>query len=75
METIDLHGIRHEKADEAVRSFLNFVDLPCEIVTGNSPVMKSIVRGIVEEYGWFCKERDSYNYGALIVREKREVTE
>ena len=37
--------------------------------------MKSIVRGIVEEYGWFCKERDSYNYGALIVREKREVTE
>jgi len=71
METIDLHGTRHEHADEAVRSFLNFADLPCEIITGNSPTMKSIVRSVVDEYGWFCQEKSDYNYGALIITEKR----
>ena len=31
--------------------------------------MKSIVRKIVREYEWFCYERDSYNYGTLIILE------
>jgi len=69
MKKLDLHGIRHTEADERVRSFLNFVDLPCEIITGNSPNMKDIVRKIVKEYEWFCYERDSYNYGTLIIME------
>tara|TARA_S200000501_G_scaffold40106_2_gene32714 strand:+ start:3292 stop:3474 length:183 start_codon:yes stop_codon:yes gene_type:complete len=55
--------------DEKVRTFLNFVELPCQIITGNSPEMKSIVRKIVREYEWFCYERDSYNYGTLIILE------
>ena len=70
MKRLDLHGTRHEKADEKVRSFLNFVDLPCEIVTGNSPEMKRIVRAIVSEYNWICYEKDNYNYGALIIVER-----
>jgi|APSaa5957512535_1039671.scaffolds.fasta_scaffold664536_2 hypothetical protein len=75
MEILDLHGVRHHRVDEVVRSFLNFVHLPCEIITGNSQVMKNIVIGITREYGWSCYERDSYNFGALIIREKkREVT-
>lgn len=69
METLDLHGVRHHQAEEIVRSFLNFIELPCEIVTGNSEQMKQIVKGVVEEYEWFCYEKDSYNYGTLIVME------
>jgi len=70
MKTLDLHGIKHNKANEKVRMFLNFVNLPCEIVTGNSPEMKKIVKSVVSEYGWSCHEKDSYNYGTLIVTEK-----
>ena len=58
------------EADEKVRRFLNFTELPCQIITGNSPVMKDIVKRIVKEYDWFCRERDSYNYGTLIILEK-----
>jgi len=53
-----------------VRSFLNFIELPCEIVTGNSEQMKQIVKGVVEEYEWFCYEKDSYNHGTLVVVER-----
>ena len=70
MKTLDLHGTKHSEADEKVRRFLNFTELPCQIITGNSPVMKDIVRRIVKEYDWFCHERDSYNYGTLIILEK-----
>lgn len=70
MKILDLHGTRHKEADEKVRRFLNFTELPCQIITGNSPVMKDIVKRIVKEYDWFCHERDSYNYGTLIILEK-----
>ena len=62
---------------EKVRVFLNFVDLPCQIITGNSPEMKSIVKKVVTEYEWFCYERDSYNCGTLIILEsdiRRKLT-
>lgn len=68
METLDLHGIRHQEADEKVRRFLNFVELPCYIITGNSYEMKNIVRSIVKEYEWYCHEKDSYNHGTLVVK-------
>ena len=71
MQTLDLHGVTHHQADERVRSFLNFVRLPCQIVTGNSDVMKSIAKKVVIEYQWFCYEKDSYNYGTLIVTENK----
>ena len=71
METLDLHGVKHSQVDEVTRSFLNFIELPCQIVTGNSSKMKDIVCAVVEEYEWFCYEKDSYNYGTLIIVEKR----
>ena len=71
METLDLHGVRHHQVDEVVRSFLNFIDLPCQVVTGNSYQMKQIVKNIVKEYEWFCYERDSYNYGTLVIVERK----
>ena len=70
MERLDLHGTKHQKAEEKIRTFLNFAELPCEIITGNSASMKKIVREIVKEYEWMCHEKDSYNYGTLIVTEK-----
>ena len=69
MKSLDLHGTKHQKADEKVRKFLNFVDLPCQIITGNSSKMKDIVRFVVEEYGWKCYEKDKYNSGTLIIVE------
>ncbi len=71
METLDLHGVKHHQVDEITRSFLNFIELPCQIITGNSPQMKQIVKKVVEEYEWFCYEKDSYNYGTLVITEKR----
>ena len=70
MQSLDLHGTKHNKADERTRMFLNFVDLPCEIITGNSPRMKKIVKDIVAEYGWCCYEKDNYNFGTLIIVER-----
>tara|TARA_B100001248_G_C27360688_1_gene446289 strand:+ start:518 stop:649 length:132 start_codon:yes stop_codon:yes gene_type:complete len=40
-------------------------------VTGNSDVMKSIAKKVIKEYQWFCYEKDSYNYGTLIVTENK----
>ena len=71
METLDLHGEKHHQVDEKVRRFLNFVNLPCEIITGDSAQMKDIVRNVVNEYEWFCYEKDSYNYGTLTIVEKK----
>ena len=67
MKTLDLHGIKHYQAEEITRRFLNFTQLPCQVITGNSAKMKMIVEKIVKEYSWFCYEKDSYNYGTLIV--------
>ena len=70
MKVLDLHGVRHNRVDEAVRRFLNFALLPCEIITGNSSTMREMVKDIVKEYSWFCYEKDSYNYGTLVIVEK-----
>ena len=70
MQTLDLHGTKHQEADEKVRRFLNFAQLPCYIITGNSKEMKQIVKSIVKEYNWYCHEKDSYNYGTLVIKEE-----
>ncbi len=70
MKTLDLHGTKHQKASDVVRDFLNFADLPCQIITGNSAEMKAIVREIVKEYEWFCYEKNSYNQGTLVILEE-----
>tara|TARA_R100001510_G_C7646836_1_gene204157 strand:- start:402 stop:824 length:423 start_codon:yes stop_codon:yes gene_type:complete len=69
MRHLDLHGINHQKADDEIRKFLNFVELPCKIVTGNSDAMKKFVEAVVLEYGWQCHEESAANPGTLIVIE------
>lgn len=71
MKTLDLHGKRHHQAEEEIRKFLNYIELPCQVITGNSEPMKNIVKKVVQEYQWFCHEKDSYNYGTLVITESR----
>lgn len=69
--TLDLHGIVHANVEEKVKAFLNFVDLPCKIITGKSTKMKAIVRNIVYDYGWSSREESSNNTGTLVIIEKK----
>ena len=69
MRTLNLHGTFHRDAEEKIKKFLNFVELPCKIITGDSKKMKLIVEDIVEEYGWHISELDT-NRGARIVVER-----
>lgn len=69
MRHLDLHNTRHENADDKIRKFLNFVELPCRIVTGNSDAMRKFVEVVVSEYGWQCHEESATNPGTLIVVE------
>ena len=68
--TLDLHGTPHENADEEIRKFLNWVELPANIITGNSSAMKVTVHRIAKEYDWVCYEKDTFNDGELIIREE-----
>lgn len=70
METLDLHMTRHSAADDKVRYFLNFADLPVRVVTGNSKQMREIVADVVKEYGYEFYFESSYNFGALIICRK-----
>ena len=69
MRTLNLHGTFHRDAEEKIKKFLNFVELPCKIITGDSKKMKLIVEDIVEEYGWKISTLPSNNAGMLIVTE------
>ncbi len=70
MRSLNLHGVKHEKADDEIRKFLNFVELPCKIITGNSEPMKSFVKGVVSEYEWVCREESAVNPGTMIITEE-----
>lgn len=69
LETLDLHRTRHAAADEKIRSFLNFAELPARIITGKSQQMRKITISVIEEYGYHYNFESSYNFGALIINE------
>ena len=64
---LDLHGVSHSHAADQIRDFLNFIELPCKVVTGKSEKMKKILHELVEEYGWLCREESAHNSGAIII--------
>ncbi len=71
LRTLDLHEIRHSEAEEKLRTFFNFIELPCEVITGNSSYMINLVGRLAEEYGWSHHQKDDFNLGSYIVCEKR----
>lgn len=53
MPKLDLHGVRHENVRNKVIRFIEKYwnsDIEVEIVTGNSPKMKSLVVEVLGEY-------------------------
>ena len=69
MRVLDLHNTRHKDVEEKLRRFLNFVELPCRIITGKSTKMIKIVENIVKEYEWSASPQPD-NPGVLTVTEK-----
>jgi len=69
MKSLDLHNYSHDEAEDMVMTFLNWTEVPCKIITGNSKKMKTIVRSVVYYYGLHCYDESAFNCGALIVVE------
>jgi len=70
MRTLSLLGVKYEKVDDEIRKFLNFVQLPCMIITGNSGPMKGFARGVAAEYKWACREELPGTPGTMIITEE-----
>ena len=41
METLDLHGIRHEDVERLLENFILLNEPPLQVITGNSTYMQS----------------------------------
>jgi len=67
LQILDLHNIRHSAAVEKISCFLNWAELPCRIITGNSKKMKQITEEVVKKYGYSCYNESAYNSGSLLV--------
>lgn len=54
--TLDLHGIRHQDVQQLLDSFIwinmERGEATATVITGNSPVMKQIVKAVTDEYGF-----------------------
>tara|TARA_B100000700_G_scaffold105007_1_gene118591 strand:- start:4052 stop:4261 length:210 start_codon:yes stop_codon:yes gene_type:complete len=69
MDTLDLHGIRHEDVEYKIHRFIYRAKLPCKIITGHSSEMKKIVRTVLEEYALHSHYENYVNNGCLVVTE------
>tara|TARA_Y100001937_G_scaffold105575_1_gene146542 strand:+ start:353 stop:553 length:201 start_codon:yes stop_codon:yes gene_type:complete len=50
MNTLDLHGIKHEDVDRLVENFVLLNELPLKIITGNSDEMRRLVINVLERH-------------------------
>ena len=73
METLDLHGERHEQVVQKVHSFVYNNDLPVRVITGKSETMKKIVVDTVSQLGNYTHCERLINEGCLIVTEQEFV--
>tara|TARA_B100000676_G_scaffold212890_1_gene209316 strand:- start:602 stop:835 length:234 start_codon:yes stop_codon:yes gene_type:complete len=69
MQTLDLHGVKHEDVESQVLDFAWKNETPFKIITGNSRRMKDLVRQVLTRYELAAYEESDYNLGALIVVE------
>ena len=72
MKKLDLHGKTHEESEFLVSVFIenNIDNLPIEIVTGNSGIMKSIVMKIVKKHNLKAYTKTDYNLGCLVINKE-----
>jgi DNA-nicking Smr family endonuclease len=69
--TLDLHGIKHSEVPQMVDQFLweqiQKKSTSVEIITGNSNIMKEIVKKSLTDYD-FDSYEEVFNQGKIIVR-------
>ena len=70
MQTLDLHGVKHEIAERKIEDFILVNELPIRIITGNSLTMKNMVKHIVQKYDYCSEIENHYNLGSFIIRER-----
>ena len=70
MYKLDLHGYKIDKTTDVIDSFIyehiQFGSKQLEIITGDSKVVKSVVKEVVENYGLKCKPH-VYNPNVLTI--------
>ena len=64
---LDLHGVRHSHAKQAIEDFLASTDLPVYIITGNSVKMKMAVKEVISKKGLYAYYLNPYNLGRLFI--------
>jgi len=71
MNKLDLHGKTHEESEFLVIVFIenNIDELPIQIITGNSGIMKSIVLKIAKKYKLKVTPKTDYNLGCLLIHD------
>ena len=67
MAKLDLHGKKHENVEVEVIRFIFKHEPPFEIVTGNSIVMREMVKNIINRYGFKSHPKNWTNHGCLII--------
>ena len=67
METLDLHGTRHDDAEYKIHRFIYRSEFPCKIITGCSHTMKEIAKKTIAEYDLHWHYENYINYGCLVV--------
>ena len=72
MKKLDLHGKTHEESEFLVIVFIenNIDNLPIQIITGNSGIMKSIVIKIAKTHNLKVSPKTYYNLGCLVIHNK-----
>lgn len=73
METLDLHGEKHEQVVQKVHTFVYNNELPVRVITGKSETMKKIVVDTVSQLGYYTHCERLINEGCLIVTEQELV--
>ena len=71
MKSLDLHGVKHQKASSMADTFIrhNKANLPIEIITGNSLDMQNIIKKVVSKYSLKMEPKSYFNLGSYIVRD------
>ena len=69
MEKLDLHNLSHEDAAIIIDDFIiqNFLNLPVEIITGNSVDMQLILKGIINKHDLRMVPSHINNLGSYII--------